>query len=151
MRYCTPEEINTKVAIEKAPAQIDLSAFELSKGKCHLNSYQIASEHPDCLIVEGILVADDNTQGRMGKCHVWNKLGEIYFDGTYEKLWADDPRMKESGEIFYFPVIEYTVEDLKSVSIFEFSTETIEQCDELNKYLKNQFEKLKALSDDKDS
>jgi hypothetical protein len=54
--------------------------------------------------------------------HAWNRMGDIHFDVTNERVWTGESDMNETTSISYFPTIYHKRSDIGAT--FEFSEET---------------------------
>lgn len=123
------------VTISNTPTEIDFSNIEIKQGDCFINSYRVAKKYPQVEIVEGLILAIDIENGAKPMPHVWNKLGDIHFDVTKEKVWNGREELKETKEIKYFSVKFHSHTDFKNGDLFEFSFETNENVEKINEIL----------------
>jgi len=126
-----PQEIQ----ISRTPSEINLVGLEITQNECIQNSFAIAQQNPKTQIVEGLIIAIDYKNNAKPMCHLWNKIGDKYFDVTSEAIWADTETAKETKEIKYFQVKEFKSSDLKAGQLFEFSPETYEEVNAVNDIL----------------
>lgn len=108
------------ISVLKTPAEIDFSDLEIKQGDCFINSYRVAKKYPKVEIVEGLILAVDNENGAKPMPHVWNKLGDIHFDITKEKVWTGREELNETKDIKYFSVKNHLHTDFKNGDVFEF-------------------------------
>jgi len=90
LHFCQHTEPNKKMQKShqtNTPTEIDFSNIEIKQGDCFINSYRVAKKYPQVEIVEGLILAIDIENGAKPMPHVWNKLGDIHFDVTKEKVW----------------------------------------------------------------
>lgn len=114
------------INISKTPAEIDFSNIEIKQGDCFINSYRVAKKYLHVEIVEGLILAIDIENGAKPMPHVWNKLGDIHFDVTKEKVWSGREELNETKDIKYFSVKFHSHTDFKNGDVFEFSFDTNE-------------------------
>ena len=114
------------ITISNTPAEIDFSNIEIKQGDCFINSYRVAKKYPQVEIVEGLILAIDLENGAKPMPHVWNKLGDIYFDVTKEKVWTGREELNETKDIKYFSVKFHSHTDFKNGDVFEFCFDTNE-------------------------
>lgn len=114
------------ITISNTPAEIDFSDIEIKQGDCFINSYRVAKIYPQVEIVEGLILAIDIENGAKPMPHVWNKLNDLYFDATKEKVWNGREELNETKDIKYFRVKNHLHTDFKNGDVFEFSFDTNE-------------------------
>jgi len=117
------------INISTTPAEIDFSNIEIKQGDCFINSYRVAKKYPQVEIVEGLILAIDNENGAKPMPHVWNKLDDVHFDVTKEKIWTGREELNETKDIKYFIVKFHSHTDFKNGDVFEFSFDTNENVD----------------------
>ncbi|HLT53516.1 MAG TPA: hypothetical protein VKZ97_06485 [Flavobacteriaceae bacterium] len=125
------------VTISNTPTEIDFSNIEIKQGDCFINSYRVAKKYPQVEIVEGLILAIDIENGAKPMPHVWNKLGDIHFDVTKEKVWNGREELKETKEIKYFSVKFHSHTDFKNGDLFEFCFDTDENVQAIKNFLNN--------------
>lgn len=123
------------ISILKTPAEIDFSDIEINQGDCFINSYRVAKKYPTVDIVEGLILAVDNENGAKPMPHVWNKLGDIHFDVTIEKVWTGRDELNETKDIKYFSVKNHLHTDFKNGDVFEFCFDTNENVDAIKEVI----------------
>lgn len=123
------------ISILKTPAEIDFSDIEIKQGDCFINSYRVANKYPKVEIVEGLILAVDNENGAKPMPHVWNKLGDIHFDVTKERVWTGREELNETKDIKYFSVKNHLHTDFKNSDVFEFCFDTNENVAAINDIL----------------
>ena len=116
----------THITISQTPPDIDFSGIEIKQGHCFINSYRVAKKYPSVDIVEGLILAVDIEKGAKPMPHVWNKLGDIHFDVTKEKVWAGREELNETKDVKYFSVKFHSHNDFKNGDVFEFCFDTNE-------------------------
>jgi len=114
------------VTISNTPADIDFSNIEIKQGGCFINSYRVAKKYPKVDIVEGFILAIDIENHAKSMPHVWNKLGNVHFDVTKEKVWTGREESNQTKDIKYFRVKLHSHTDFKNGDMFEFCFETNE-------------------------
>lgn len=114
------------IKISNTPAEIDFSDLEIKQGDCFINSYRVGKKYPQVEIVKGLILAIDNENGAIPMPHVWNKLGDIHFDVTNEKVWTGREELNEKKDIKYFSVKFHLHTDFKNGDVFEFCFDTNE-------------------------
>lgn len=125
-----------QISILKTPAEIDFSDIEIKQGDCFINSYRVAKKYPSVHIVEGLILAVDIENGAKPMPHVWNKLGDIHFDVTKEKVWTGREELNETKDIKYFSVKLHSYNDFKNGDVFEFCFDTNENVEAIKETLK---------------
>lgn len=114
------------ITISNTPAEIDFSNIEIKQGDCFINSYRVAKKYLQVEIVEGLILAIDIENGAKPMPHVWNKLGDIHFDVTKEKVWTGREELNETKDIKYFSVKFHSHTAFKNGDVFEFCFDTNE-------------------------
>jgi hypothetical protein len=125
------------ITISNTPAEIDFSNIEIKQGDCFINSYRVAKKYPQVTIVEGLILAIDIENGAKPMPHVWNKLGDVHFDVTKEKVWTGREELNETKDIKYFSVILHSHTDFKNGDVFEFGFDTNEIVQAIKNILNN--------------
>jgi hypothetical protein len=130
------------INISNTPAEIDFSNIEIKQGECFINSYRVAKKYPKVEIVEGLILAIDIVNGAKPMPHVWNKLGDIHFDVTKEKVWTGREELNETKDIKYFCVEFHSHTEFKNGDVFEFCFDTNENVEAIKEVInKNQNKK----------
>ena len=124
-----------QISISNTPAEIDFSNIEIKQGDCFINSYRVAKKYAQVEIVEGLILAIDIENGAKPMPHVWNKLGDIHFDVTKEKVWTGREELNETKDIKYFSVKFHSHTDFKNGDVFEFYFDTNENVAALKEIL----------------
>jgi hypothetical protein len=125
------------IRISKTPIEIDFKDIEINQGECFINSYRVAKKYPNAAIVEGVILVVDNENRAKLMPHVWNKLGEIHFDVTNEKVWTGREELNKTKDIKYLSVKLHSQSDFKNGDIFEFCFDTNENVKLVNAQLEN--------------
>lgn len=125
-----------QITISKIPSDIDLSDIQLEEGKCLKNSFNLSKKCPETEFVEGVIVIVYPDKNGKVLQHAWNKLGNNYFDVTYEKIWVNKEDFKKVKEVRYAVVKEITSINLPK-DILDFSDETNNLVKELELALKD--------------
>ena len=112
-----------QITISKIPSNIDLSDIKFEEGKCLKNSFNLSKKYLEIDFVEGVIVIVYSDNNGKVLQHAWNKLGNNYFDVTYEKIWFDKEDFKKVKELRCTDVKEITSINLPK-DILEFSDET---------------------------
>lgn len=120
------------IKITDRPAVITIDDLNIKKSECFYNSYQVAKKHSEVEIVEGVLVAVEVNNTAIALCHFWNKLGDIYFDVTYEKVWNGEDEMEQTKEFRYLAIHTYDTSDFPNKTNIKFTPETINTANEMN-------------------
>jgi len=116
----------TPINIANTPVEVSLCDIEIKQGDCFINSYRVAKKYPKIDIVEGLILAIDIENGAKPMPHVWNKLHDLHFDVTKEKVWIGRDEMNETKDIKYFSVKIHSYNDFKNDDVFEFCIDTNE-------------------------
>lgn len=124
------------ITISNTHAEIDFSNIEIKQGDCFINSYRVAKKYPQVEIVEGLILAIDIENGAKPMPHVWNKLGDIHFDVTKEKVWTGREELNETKDIKYFSVKFHSHTEFKNGDVFEFCFDTNENVAAIKNILK---------------
>lgn len=125
-----------QITISKIPSDIDLSDIQFEEGKCLKNSFKLSKKYPETEFVEGVIVIVYSDKNGKVLQHAWNKLGNIYFDVTYEKIWFDKEELKKVKEVRYAVVKEIISINLPK-DMLDFSDETNNLVKELELTLKD--------------
>lgn len=123
------------ITISNTPAEIDFSNIEIKQGDCFINSYRVAKKYPQIEIVEGLILAIDIENGAKPMPHVWNKLGDVHFDVTKEKVWTGREELNETKDIKYFMVKFHSHTDFKNGDVFEFCFDTNENVEAIKEVI----------------
>jgi len=118
--FCDPSEI---------PEALRTEGIVVYPNKCFLNSHSLALANPGMTIIEGTCLGINDKGGGHFFAHVWNKLGEDYYDITKEKILSAFP---EIVKIVYSPAYEYDPERFSGNDVFEFRKEIIDEVAVLN-------------------
>ena len=124
-----------EIIISNTPLEIDISKIEITQGHCFINSFRVANKYPHVEIVEGLILAIDSENGAKPMPHVWNKLGDIHFDVTKEKVWTGTEELNETKDIRYFSVKFHSHTDFKNGDVFEFCFDTNENVEAIKNIL----------------
>lgn len=131
-------KIPAPIIIAQTPIEIDCSDIEINENTCVANSYLIAHKYPSVQIAEGLILIQDTDNGFLAVPHVWNKIGDLYFDVTNEKRWDKRKKINNVERITYFFIKIHTFEELHSKGTFEFCFETTENVAAIKDFLFNQ-------------
>lgn len=122
--------------ISPIPTEISLDDLELMQGQCINNSFQVAKKYPTVEIVEGIILLVSYKNQGTAVAHMWNKLGDIHFDVTENKIWRGNSENK-AREVRYAYVNSYPSNRFSSGDTLEFSRDTAANVEMLIDHLKS--------------
>lgn len=125
--------MSEQIRISEVPEEIDTIGLEISQSQCILNSYQVAQKNPGTDIVEGLIIIFDTVERATAMPHMWNKLGDIYFDVTKEKVWSGKKESEEIKEVMYFCIKIHSSIDISNGDVLEFCSDTHENVAAANK------------------
>jgi len=124
-----PDPFADPITISPIPEAIIPSGILVKQGECFLNAHRLALATSGMTIIEGIVLGIHEEGGRVFLPHVWNRLGDVYFDITNERIFSGSD---EIAEMVYSPGYEFDVREFSAGDAFEFQLETINAAAELN-------------------
>jgi len=133
--FCS--QVHMSIISEK----ISIEGVVVNPNECFLNAHRLASVNSGMQIIEGISIGLN--KDNVGHCfpHVWNKLGDLYFDITGESLLSAFP---EILQIDYFPGYEYSPNEFSVGDAFEFRQETKNAAETFNDQLEKLMEEIRS-------
>lgn len=131
-------KIPPPIVVSPTPIEIDCSDLEIIEDECVANAYRIAQKYAEVDIIEGLILIQDSDNGLLAVPHVWNKLGDVYFDATNERTWDERKKANNVESITYFFIKLHDFEDLQREGTFEFCFETTENIAAIKDFLFNQ-------------
>lgn len=131
-------KIPPPIVVAPIPTEIDCSDLEIIEDESVANAYRIAQKYAEVDIIEGLILIQDTDNGLLAVPHVWNKLGDVYFDATNERTWDERKKVNNVESITYFFIKLHEFEDLQREGTFEFCFETTENIAAIKDFLFNQ-------------
>jgi len=131
-------KIPPPIIISPIPPEIDCSNIEIIEDECVVNAYRIAQKYPGVDIAEGLILIQDTDNALLAIPHVWNKIGDVYFDATNERSWDNRKKTNNVERITYFFIKLHQFEELQRKGTFEFCFETTENIAAIKDFLFNQ-------------
>jgi hypothetical protein len=126
------------IILSPTPFEIDCADIEINADTCVANAYLIAQKYPSVEIAEGLILIHDTNNVLLAVPHVWNKIGNLYFDVTNERSWDERKKINKVESITYFFIKLHTFEAMQEKGSFEFCFETTENIAGIKDFLFNQ-------------
>jgi hypothetical protein len=125
----------TAILISETPNEISVDDIVIEQGNCLLNSFKVARKYPNVEVVEGVAIYVDSNDGGKPMIHAWNRLGDVHFDVTKDKIWVNLEDHKDAKEVRYASVLSFFASEFKGATSLEFREETKELVKEMKEHL----------------